>query len=320
MEKHDDAPAPSRRSIWIDLLLYPGHTLPTAAAPVIVAVGLAVHDHVFAPVPLVVAFLASWLIHIGGVFVDVHQLLARHPDLPEHPELIAGLKNGTLTLPVLRWAIVACFAAAALTGPYLLAVAGAPVIAFGVVGMVASLGYSLGGPLSMTRLGVADPMFFVMFGSVAVAGAYFVQAAPLLGAPGAPAVSEALPLAAWLLGLPAGGLVTNVLLIDDIRDRAFDARKGWRTGPVRFGLAWTRAEFVGFVAFAYLVPFWFWLGLGFSPWVLLTWLTLPEAVAIARTICATDRFELLFPMTPRSAKLALDYSVLLAIGIAVVTG
>ena len=71
--------------------------------------------------------------------------------------------------------------------------------------------------------------------------------------------------------------------------------------------------------FAYLVPFWFWLGLGFSPWVLLTWLTLPEAGTIARTICATDRFEALFPMTPRTAKLALDYSVLLAIGVAVAT-
>ena len=41
-----------RRNIWTDLLLYPQHTLPTAAAPVIVAVGLAVHNHVFTPLPL----------------------------------------------------------------------------------------------------------------------------------------------------------------------------------------------------------------------------------------------------------------------------
>jgi len=310
MDSTRDTGARSRRDIWVTLLLYPGHTLPTAAAPAIVAAGLAVHDHVFAPVPLVVAFLASWLIHIAGVFVDNHQLLARHPDLPEHPELIGALESGTLTLAGLRWAVAACLIGAILTGPYLLWAVGPPVIAFGVIGMVASLGYSLGGRFSMTRLGIADPVFFVMFGSVAVAGAYYVQAASL-------GAAHALPPSAWIVGLPVGGLVTNVLLIDDIRDRAFDARKGWRTGPVRFSVGWTRAEIVGFVIFAYAAPLWLWLGLGFSPWVLLTWLTLPEAVATTRAIRSTDRFEALFPMTPRTAKMALDYSVLLGIGIAV---
>jgi len=76
-----------RREIWVDLLLYPGHTLPTAAAPVVVAAGLAVHDHVFAPVPLTLAFLGSWFIHIGGVLTDNYELLRGHPHVPEHPEL-----------------------------------------------------------------------------------------------------------------------------------------------------------------------------------------------------------------------------------------
>jgi 1,4-dihydroxy-2-naphthoate octaprenyltransferase len=313
MDMSRDTGARARREIWVRLLVYPSHTLPTAAAPVIVAVGLAVHDHVFTPIPVIVAFLASWLIHVAGLFVDNHELLARHPHLPEHPELLGALQNGTLTFSGLRWAAIACLAAAVLTGPYLLQVAGLPVIAIGIVGIVASLGYALGGPFSQTRLGIADPVFFIMFGSVAVAGAYYVQAVPA-------GAAHSLPLAAWVIGLPVGALVTNVLLIDDIRDHEFDAKKGWRTGPVRFGLAWTRSEFVGFVALAYAMPVWFWLGLGFSPWVLLTWLTLPEAVTVTRTVCTTERFETLFPMTPRAAKLALDYSVLLAVGVAVFTG
>ncbi len=313
MDKPRDTGARSRREIWVRLLIYPSHTLPTAAAPVIVAVGLAVHDHVFAPLPLIVAFLASWLIHVAGLFVDNHELLARHPHLPEHPELLGALQNRTLSLPALRWAAIGCLAAAVLTGPYLLRVGGPPVVAFGVVGIVSSVGYVLGGPFSQVRLGIADPVFFIMFGSVAVAGAYYVQAVPA-------GAAHALPLAAWVVGLPVGGLVTNVLLIDDIRDHEFDAKKGWRTGPVRFGLAFTRTEFVGLVALAYAMPVWFWLGLGFSPWVLLVWLTLPEAIAISRIVCTTARFEALFPMTPRAARYALDYSVLLAIGIAVFTG
>jgi 1,4-dihydroxy-2-naphthoate polyprenyltransferase len=309
--------AASRRAIWIDLLLYPGHTLPTAAAPVIVAAGLAVHNHVFAPLPLFIGFLASWLIHVGGVFTDNYILISRHPELPEHPELLAALNDGTLTLRGLKLAIIACFVLAALTGPYLVYVAGVPVIVLGLIGSVASLGYSVG-RYSMTRLGITDPLFFLMFGVVAVVGAYYVQAAPAYGAP-LPwlIVPQALPFAAFVLGLPLGALITNVLLIDEIRDWRFDGPKGWRTGTVRFGVGWTRGELIGLTAFAYLAPFWFWHGLGFSPWVLLPLLTAPEAVAVGRVVCSTEGLDKLRPMSPKAARLCLDYAVLLGIGVAV---
>ena len=41
--------AASLREVWTRKLIYPGHTLPTALAPVMVGVGLAVRDDVFAP-------------------------------------------------------------------------------------------------------------------------------------------------------------------------------------------------------------------------------------------------------------------------------
>ena len=306
-----------RRNIWIDLLLYPTHTLPTAAAPAIVGVGLAIHNGVFAVVPAAVAFFASWLIHVGGVFTDNYQLLMRNPDVHEHPELTAAVNDGTLRLSGLWWSIAACFVLAGLAGPYLTSVAGIAVPLFGLIGIIASLGYSVS-PYSLTKLGIADPVFFVMFGIIAVAGIYYVQAVPSYAAPfDWRIVPQALPLNALVLGLPIGAIVTNVLLIDDIRDREFDALKGWHTGPVRFGLRWTRAEFAGLMAFAYLLPLWFWLGLRFSPWILLPLLTLPVAVGITRTICTQPHFERLFPMTPKTAGLALQYAVLLAVGIAV---
>lgn len=313
----DDETRPSHRDIWVDLLLYPGHTLPTAAAPVIVAAGLAVHQHVFAALPLFIGFLASWFIHVGGVFTDNYVLISRHSELPEHPELLAALQNGTLTLRGLMAAIVVCFVLAALTGPYLLQVAGLAVIALGLIGSAASLGYSVG-PYSLTKLGIADPIFFIMFGVVAVAGAYYVQAAPAYGATaGSLLIPQALPLKALVVGLPIGALVTNVLLVDDIRDRNFDASKGWRTAPVRFGLAWTRSELVMLSGFSYLLPIWFLLGLHFSPWVLLPLLSLPEAIAVARIVCTTDKIQDLRPITPRAARLSLVYAILLGIGIAV---
>jgi 1,4-dihydroxy-2-naphthoate octaprenyltransferase len=289
-----------RRNIWIDLLLYPTHTLPTAAAPVLVGAGLAVHDGVFAAGPVAAAFVASWLVHVGGVFTDNYRLLVDHASVPEHPELHDALDDGTLQLAHLRWAIVACFALAALTAPYLVSVAGPGVLVFGLIGGVTSLGYAAG-PFSLTRLGIADPVFLIMFGVVAEAGTYYVQA-------------HAFTPAAFVLGLPVGAIVTAVLLIDDIRDREFDARKGWNTGPVRFGLGWTRAEFTGLMVCAYAIPFWFWLGLGFGPAILLPLLTAPFAVGITRTVRSSVEFERLFPMTPRTSALALAYGLLLAAG------
>ena len=55
-----------RRELWSRRLLYPGHMLPTAAAPLLVAVGHAVHGGVFAPIPVLPACLPGWLITAGA--------------------------------------------------------------------------------------------------------------------------------------------------------------------------------------------------------------------------------------------------------------
>jgi 1,4-dihydroxy-2-naphthoate polyprenyltransferase len=296
-------PSLSRRQLWVGFLLYPGHTLPTAAAPVLVAAGLAVHDGVLAPLPLLVAFLGSWLIHLGGVFADQHELVRRHPQLPEHPELLQALADGTLELGLLRGSIFLCFGLAALTAPYLVYLGGAPALLIGIIGAASSFSYAAG-PLRYAPRGLADPIFFAMFGVVAVAGAYYIQA-------------RAFPASAFVVGVPVGALVTNVLVIDDIRDRAFDAAKGWRTGAVRLGIGWSRGEYLALSALAYLAPFGFWLALGFSPWVLLPLLTLPGAARIARTVCTSGDRAALVPMTPRAALLSMAYSLLLGVGLAV---
>ncbi len=310
----------SQRRIWVDLLLYPGHTLPTAAAPVLISLGLALHDGVFAPLPLLLAFLGSWLIHVAGVLTDNHELIRRHPDVAEHPELLHALDVGTLRFSWLRFAIAACFLLGMLPGVYLLEIGGFPVVLIGTVGILASFTYA-GSSLAYARLGLADALFFLMFGVVAVAGGYYIQAAAHIGIEsfwlGA---SGALTIEALLVGLPVGALVTAVLVIDDIRDVRFDKRKGWRTTAVRFGVEGSRREFHALMLFAFLAPVWIWLLLGFSPWVLVSLLTVREAWQIDRTIAHCDDPIALRSLTPRTARLGLIYSLLLAIGLAVPSG
>ncbi|HEY5293650.1 MAG TPA: UbiA family prenyltransferase [Burkholderiales bacterium] len=306
----------SAREIWIKLLLYPSHTLPTAAAPALVGIGLAVRDNVFAPMPVLVAFFASWLIHVGGVFTDNYELLRRHPEVAEHPELLQALQAGTLTFAGLRGAILACFALAALTVPYLVSIGGTLALVIGIVGAASGYCYA-GGPQPYVKHGLADPVFFAMFGIVAVVGTYYIQWAAMHGAAshGVDALQR-LPYDVFLLGLPVGALVTNVMLIDDIRDRQFDAVKGWRTCAVRFGLSGIRREYLALTALAYGLPPAFWLGFGCSAWILLPLLTLPLAYKIARAVCTLDQTSDLLMMTPRASYLSVIYSALLAAGVA----
>lgn len=309
-------PSLSAREIWIRLLLYPSHTLPTAAAPVLVGIGLALRDHILVPLPVLIGFLGSWLIHVGGVFNDNYQLLRRHPDVPEHPELLQALQTGTLSFAGLRSAILTCFGLAALTAPYLLSIGGMPALLIGIVGAASGYFYA-GGPQPYVKHGLADPIFLAMFGIVAVVGTYYIAWAALhpLTFQGLDALLQ-LPREIWVIGLPVGALVTNVMLIDDIRDRHFDAQKGWRTFAVRFGLSGIRAEYLALSILAYLLPLAFWLWLGCSAWIFLPLLTLPLARNVWRAVSTLDQTKDLIMMSPRASYLSLIYSALLAVGIA----
>jgi len=316
-----EAPAASarrltRRELWWRLLLYPGHTLPTAAAPIVIAAGLAYHDRVFALVPMLLAFLGSWLVHLAGVLTDNLTLLVRYPALPEHPELLEAVADRRLVLSTLREAIALCLVLALAIGAFLVSVGGPVALATGVVGTAASLAYH-GRLCAYAPRGWAEPVFFVMFGIVAVAATYYIQSA-WLTAGAAPWLARRafVPVTALLVGLPMGALVTSVLTIDDLRDREWDAAKGWRTPTVRWGAGWGRMEFRLLVLAAYAAPPWIDRSLGFGHAVLLPLLTAPVALIAIRAVGRPDPARTLRPWSARMSGVALLYSSLLAVGLA----
>ena len=308
--------ASTRKHVWVDLLVYPTHTLPIAAAPVMVGAALAAHDHVLAPLAVLLAFLGSWLIHLAGLITDTHELLRRYPQAVEHPDLTNALQDGTLTLRQIKLAIAACLLLAVPIAVCFLAVGGGWALVIGVAGVVASFGYSAG-PCPYTKLGVAEPIFFAMFGIVAVAGTYYAQLAWLAAAASQPVPGlGVLPPAAFLIGLPVGALVTNILLIDDLEDRQFDASKGWRTIAVCFGPAGSRLVYCLFSLLAYLAPVVFWGLGGYGASVLLPLVTLPLALRILPIVLTHEDEPTLEPMTAKAAMLTFAYAMLLAVGIA----
>jgi len=304
-----DAPMP-----WVRLLLHPAHSLPAAAAPVLVGVALAIHDGVFSPLPATLGLLASWLIHVGGLFWENYWLLTRHAGLREHPELAAAVENGSLSLAALRRVTLVWFALGVLSGSYLVTCAGMAAPVLGLIGIIASAGYC-SGRYSLTRLGIADPVFFIMFGVVAVAGTYYTQAASHdVHAGNWGFVAAALPLKALVIGLPLGAIITGVMLADDLSDIEVDLAKGWRTSAVRWGVPGTRLEYTGLMVMAYGLPFWFWRGLRFEAWILLPLLSLPLAIWAVKKMWTIEPAKV-EPLSPRTAAIGFLYAGLLSAGL-----
>lgn len=292
----------TRRDVWVGMMLYPRHTLPTAIAPVLVAVGLAVHDRGFALLPALCALLVGWLVQLGGVFTDNYFNLTRHPDDAEHADFVEAVRTGVVTMAEMRRAIYACFEIAIVAGAFLLWRGGLPVLVVGVAAILAALAYSTG-PYPLGDHGLGDPLFFVFFGLVSVGASYFVQ-------------TGALTAASVLAAVPIAALTTNILVIDNIRDREYDLAKGERTLAVIVGPFWSRVEYAALLALAYLVPIGFAFAPGFGPRALLPLLSLPYAIVVARRVFQSKTHAEMIPLTPQAGQVLIAHAALFAFGLA----
>ncbi|HET9010631.1 MAG TPA: UbiA family prenyltransferase, partial [Gemmatimonadaceae bacterium] len=86
---------------------------------------------------------------------------------------------------------------------------------------------------------------------------------------------------ALLLSVPVGLLVTNILVVNNLRDLPTDRAAGKRTLAVRLGDRATRAQYVLFTVMAYLVPSALALADESRRWLLLPLLTAPLGARLA---------------------------------------
>lgn len=298
----------SRREIWVDMLLYPRHTLPTAFAPALIAGGLAYHNHVFHPIVLFSAFMAGWLIQLGGVIADNYNNFTHHPDDKEHAKFAAGLRAGVVTLTELRASIIVCYLVAMLFGIYLVLVSGLLVVAIGIVSIIASLAYS-SKPYPLGDHAFGEPLFYLFFGPISLIGCYYVQAAAM------DSQSAFMPLVLWI-SLGVAALTTNILVIDNIRDMDFDKAKNEITIAVLIGRKWSFVEYVLFLVSAYIIPFALWKLGEFGVLIFLPYLSIPYGAIVASRLIRSKTFEERIPLTPQAGQTLLLYSALLTLSIA----
>ncbi|MFB6129506.1 MAG: 1,4-dihydroxy-2-naphthoate polyprenyltransferase [Salinigranum sp.] len=305
----------SRRRAWV--MAARPQTLPAAVSPVIVGTGLAVAAGVFAPLPAFAALVGACLIQIGTNFANDYYDAVKGADTADREGFTRVTAGGLIPPTEVKRAMVLTFGAAILVGTYLVYVGGVPILVIGLASVVSGVAYT-GGPYPLGYVGLGDLFVFVFFGLVAVTGTFYVQAAATLAAPlplGVP--PGTVPASAVVASLPVAAISTNILVVNNVRDRETDAAAGKRTLAVRLGYRFSRVQYLLMLALAYVVPVWFWLDRGFSPAVLFPLVTVPYAASVAKTVLTETSGAALNPALERTGKLLAAYAITFAVGLAV---
>jgi 1,4-dihydroxy-2-naphthoate octaprenyltransferase len=285
-------------TVW--LLAIRPKTLPAAAAPVVLATGIAASRGMMSPLPAAAALAGALLIQIAtnlanDVF-DHRKGTDTEARLGPTRVVQAGLLAPRKVLRATLWVL----AAATLVGAYLVWVGGVPILLIGLASLVCALAYS-GGPFPLASHGLGDLFVFVFFGLVAVAGTVWVQArvftADLL-----------------LAGAGIGALTTAILVVNNLRDIPTDARAGKRTLAVRLGVRGSRIEYSLLLGLAAAVPLAGVLAFDWTPWTLVGLVAFGRAFAPARAVWTFDDPRELNAALGGTARVVAWYGGLMAVG------
>lgn len=294
-------PAPSRARAW--LMASRPATLPAAAVPVFVGAAAAMYEGArFRPLVFAVTLLSALFIQIGTNFANDYSDFHRGADHDGRLGPTRVTQSGLISHDAVRRGIIVAFGIAALLGGYLAWVGGWPIILIGVLSIICGLAYT-GGPWPFGYHGLGDVFVFVFFGLIAVTGTAYLQLGRWSGVPG-------------LVAIPIGLLVTNILVINNLRDLPTDRAAGKHTLAVRIGDRATRLQYLFFVVLSYAMLVGFAIASA-DWWLLLPFVSLPLALTAMRKVRGGTSGRELNPMLERSGQILLAYGVLLTIGLLV---
>jgi 1,4-dihydroxy-2-naphthoate octaprenyltransferase len=288
-------------NIWqIGWLAIRPKTLPAAASGVVMGSALAWMDHSFHILPALAALCVALLLQIGSNLANDVYDFERGADTSERFGPARVTQTGLLTPAQMKRGMWIVFGLAAIFGLYLASLRGWPVILLGMAAILAAIAYT-GGPLPFGYYGLGDIFVFLFFGVMCVAGTYYVQ-------------TGMVSAAAWWMSIPVGLMITDILVVNNLRDLEHDRAAGKHTLAVRLGERWTRIQYVLFMVLAFLLlPLLIWRGI-LPVFTLLSWVSLPLAWSATRTVL-NRRGPPLNAALAGTGQAVLAYSILFFIGI-----
>jgi 1,4-dihydroxy-2-naphthoate polyprenyltransferase len=300
MKNTSGSPQPSAMQAWM-LAIRP-KTLPAGAMPIIVGSSMAAASGRFRPLPALVALICALGIQIATNFINEIYDFRKGADTAERLGPTRTVAAGIISEGTMIRVSATLAGTVFLLGLYLVSIAGWPIFLVGVLSLLFAWGYT-GGPWPIAYSGLGDLFVFIFFGLVAVGGTYYVQALSL-------------PLPVLIAAAAPGAFSVNILLVNNIRDIATDRTVGKMTLPARIGAKAARLLYVFLTILAYAVPFAL-IRFGYSPWCLLSLLSLPLAMVMIRKLYSSEGREL-NQVLAGTGKVLTVHGVLFSIGLLIV--
>lgn len=250
-------------------------TLPAAIVPVLVGGALASREGTFNALAFLAALLASILIQIGtNLTNDVADFLKGTDKDRKGPLRITQAGLATPRQVMIMTAVT--FGLAAVLGLYLIAVGGWPILAVGVLSILAGIGYTAG-PFPLAYNGLGDLFAFIFFGMVATIGSYFIH-------------TRVVTWAVVIAAIPVALLVTNIIVVNNLRDIPTDTAANKRTLAVIIGAGATRIQYAVFALAACVIAssLW-WMG-----WLSQVLIPVWPVAMILLLVLALDRIRRVF--------------------------
>ena len=280
-------------------------TLPLAVAPVAIGTGAAIGvigDSSVARISIsaLLALVVSLALQVGVNYAnDYSDGIRGTDDERVGPFRLTGSRAATPR--EVKLAAFTAFGVAGLAGLILVAITGQWWLLLVGAACVLAAWYYTGGRRPYGYAGLGEIAVFVFFGLVAVLGTTYTQVGRL-----------SWPALAGAVGI--GSLACAVLVANNLRDVPTDAVTGKITLAVRLGDARTRRFYLAliglpFVVVAAVIPT--------HPWAALALLALPLALPPGGLVRRGAQGLALLPVLRDTGRLALVYTLLLAVGLSV---
>lgn len=258
----------SKLNSWI--LAARPKTLPAALVPVMVGSSLAYHQGKFYPLYSLIALICSLLIQIGTNFTnDLYDYL-KGADTEKRKGPLRVLSAGLISVNEMKKAITFVFGLTFLLGLYLVYVTDLNIFLIGVFSIIAGLAYTAG-PYPLAYHGLGDLFVFLFFGIIGTMGTFYLH-------------HQEFTMLSFLVSLPVGALITNILIVNNYRDIEEDKQAGKNTLAVIFGRQFSRYEYIFFLLLSFFIPFVLHFEFNFNVIIFLPYLTLPAAIILVKMI------------------------------------
>lgn len=275
-------------------------TLLAAVVPVMVGSALAISMKKFFLPYSIIALLCSMLIQIGTNFTnDLYDYL-KGSDTIQRKGPRRVLASGLISVKEMKLAIILVFGLTFLLGLYLVFSVGILILWVGIFSIFAGIIYTAG-PFPLAYNGLGDVFVFIFFGIIGTMGTFYLH-------------TKEISFIAFLLSIPVGALITNILVVNNFRDIEEDRAANKRTLAVILGKTFSRWQFILFILISYITSFALYFYYDYSIWIFLPLTTIPISLILIKMLNILKGEELNRTLE-LSAKFSGLYGLLLSIGL-----